>query len=344
MRFYHPLNHRITRLFCVHLPQVNGKSPNFVTFFSAIFLSFCSYYLTSCSKSEPVDTIPTETSVILEKVRNYSSLHDMYLTTGRVTFESMSVEDGLWIIEATSNYDYRNSYDNAYIDDVALDTFEVTVENISEGVVDGNSLMNAYNDIYNFINEKLSTDRYVMVNDVILKSTSASETIFSIELITCTSTAVTTGRIEQTDGFGSTDYWYPIWDQGKCDVYAPDYAGSKDASDKLTVEVNKSLPLPACAGNASFGVDIEFVYYIEDYWPTSPYYFECYTNSCLDPTTLSSIHGEIVPNVPTHAPSGKLAKSVIVRADFAPILDPPYPCKFYYDAKYANVICEPNEE
>lgn len=344
MKFYHPLNHGITRLFYVHLPQVKGKLQPRNLLSAILFVIFGSLYLTSCSKVEPEDTILDETSVILEKVRNYSGLHDAYLNNGRVTLESMSVNDGLWLIEATSNYDYRNSYDNLYIDDVALDTFEVVVENDAEGIVNGSSLMTAYDDIFNFVADKLGTTRLMMVNDVILKSTSSSQTIYEIELVSCTTTEAIVGKSEQIAGFGSTDYWYPIWDQGKCDIYAPAYAGSKDASDKLTVEVNKDLPLPACTGNASFGVDIEFVYYIEDYWPTSPYYFECYTNSCLDPTTLSSIHGEIVPNVPTHAPAGKLAKSVLVKADFAPVLDPPYPCKFYYDAKYANIICEPNED
>lgn len=306
----------------------------FAIVFSALFQS--------CMKEDQIPDPIDSNSIILSKVIFYSDLHKSYNLDNSVSLESKSIQDGLWIIEATSNYDFATSYSNYYLDDFKTTQFTTSADLNTEGNITGESLMVAYNAIYNLILSETSNGRLLLINDVSISDQNASSITFNVEFETAVDLSMSTGKTESINGFGPTEYWYPIGDAGKCDIYAPAFAGVKDAMDKIVLEVNKSIPDPQCNGIATFGVDVENVTHLIEYMPSAPYYFEFLTDACLAPTTLETIHDNILLDIPNYRPTGKYEKSITMGYDAIYDGEPPFYARYYYNAKYANVICTPH--
>ncbi len=282
---------------------------------------------------------------VLLKVRYYSDIHKSFIganpssrTTN--TFADMNREDALWALEATSNYDYANSYD--IVDEIFIDSLKITVENTSENLLNGESLLTAYDQVYNSISEKLNDERVLIVNDMEISNYNEFSTTFRVEIHTGIPLEYAGGKFQAINTFSSSDYWWPFYDQGKCSTYSPDFAGVKDGGDRIGVVLKASWGLPACNGTASFGTDITEVT-IEAILPDGfgGYgYYDLYEDDCRTPTEMQTEFDYISPRVVAGRPSGKREKSVDVLESMLFLPEADYG-HHVYKIKYANIICTP---
>jgi hypothetical protein len=167
--------------------------------------------------------------------------------------EDMTIDEGVYYIEALSNYTYGNA--STPFTDYIVKSFDIILS-VDNGLVNLSELQMTYDVMIETMSENYAqipvNEKHMVVNDVSVKDTNTG----SITL------GITTGfGIEGTTGnnlFGPTDYWYWGWDLGKCD--GSGQGVGFDATDKIERWANINIAVPI--GNTYYdNVNIEEVWY-----------------------------------------------------------------------------------
>jgi hypothetical protein len=243
----------------------------------------------ACSKSE--STLPIkqnqefseyipESDEVETLIKTFNASFADY-KAGMKSMEDMPLNEALWYIEAGVNYEYRGEKED--LEDFNFDEFIVIVDmiegNDGELLVEGNDLMDAYEELLGYAAEIMNTkdDVVLQVADVSIKTTNEQVTQFEMIIITASTSK---GGINPIN---STDYWYAFFDAGKCDSYSG-YVGY-DAAWRISSIVYNSFPQQACSSGTLYFTSIDNY----DTWDTELFFFhESNTgnNYCMNPTEV----------------------------------------------------------
>lgn len=215
----------------------------------------------ACSKSE--STLPIkqnqefseyipESDEVETLIKSFNASFAEY-KAGMKSMEDMPLNEALWYIEAGVNYEYRGEKED--LEDFNFDEFIVTVDmiegNDGELLVDGNDLMDAYEELlgYAAIVMENKDDVVLQVADVNIKTTNEQVTQFEMIIVTASTSK---GGISPIN---STDYWYAFFDAGKCDSYSG-YVGY-DAAWRISSIVYNSFPQQACSSGTLYFTSVD---------------------------------------------------------------------------------------
>lgn len=282
--------------------------------------------------------------VIVQRVTELSATYKLYTenATGKsASYEDMTVADALQTIEATGNYDFASS--EVYYYDVVTNTYTIHAAT-SEGVISGDEILNVYDEVFNYTTENVTAGRILIVSDMETDTEASTEsnTVFTLTITTAVPDEEA-GKQAACD-FGSTDYWYPLFDDGKCDIYAPAYADVKDGLDVLQSKLGCSLSWPSCSGATSLvWYDINTIEGFYQIYPDGGEYeaYIFYADDCFDPTVLNNHKSGMIAVTNSYIPTGKIVKARIT--DFG-VWDGGSPSSYSYevDAVYAKYTCSQN--
>jgi hypothetical protein len=201
-----------------------------------------------------------------------------------------------WTIEAAVNYEFRGIKDDAkeVVSDSLLLTAEVFVGENNEYVISESNALVLYDDMLNFTESKVNEGNQFLVADVNINE--VNNGFATIEI-----TTIILGGLPDPCSINSTDYWYPVMNLGKCDIYSGQGIGF-DASDKIRTILNCSQTY------ATYWTDVELFELIYNgfypcaegdcFWEGGPTY-------CLSPSNIQYWINQAQSVVTTLKPAGK---------------------------------------
>ncbi|MFN0274365.1 MAG: hypothetical protein ACKVPJ_01365, partial [Chitinophagales bacterium] len=311
-----------------------------------LFIFFIMTVLYSCKKEaiNEVSIAPASIEeVIVQRVTSLSKAHQDYQETSAgktASYEDMTVADALQTLEATDNYDFPS--DEVYYYDVLTNNYTLNAAT-TDGIVSGAEILSVYDAVYDYTNDNITSGRILIVSDMEIdtEASTATNTVFTVAITTAIPDPEA-GK-EQACDFGSTDYWYPFLNDGKCDIYAPAYEGVKDGMDILQQKVTCSFGQPTCSIGATHIVIYNITSQpLEPIYNTEAGYVYYYFSilDCLTPAVLHNHKTGIVNRTIEFLPSGKYVKASVL--DYGVIAADTY--YYYAMAYYANYTCVPYSE
>jgi len=208
-----------------------------------------------------------------QKIQNFK----VKLETGGKTDETLTLDSAVWYIEAALNYSYSDSYATEII---KVDSAFVSVPVSDNGTINFNHVVYAYNKLYggliNIYTQTEGENLSIRLTDISLKAADNKSDEQTFKL-----TAVITKGVPTYSTFGVTDYWYPMFEKGKCDAYAGLCIGY-DATSQLEQKANYDLRFAR-----GYLTDIEYRYagdgsYMDYLWQGGE-------NECLSPSELNGL-------------------------------------------------------
>ena len=258
--------------------------------------------------------IPNSEDVI-SLILKFKEAHSNY-ENGLKTFSDMPVDQALWTLEATANYDYASEKDSTadYVYDSVFVYIDSYINGDDELILEGESLMEAYDDLFDFIYDQItaSPNTVLIVGDLSVVEATTPLTTFMLSTVT--------GLIIPGNyGINATDYWYAILELGQCGPYPGQNVGW-DASNRINQVLNWNHGLAyACAnGGTLFYTSIdEFEISIGQYGQWLFWYGQ--TNECLNPTEMSYWVGIAEDEIEASRPTGKVFIDVEFFDDYCPL-------------------------
>ena len=255
--------------------------------------------------------IPDNNEVI-SLIKRFKAAHTAY-EQGLKTYSDMPLEQALWTLEATVNYDFASERDSTT--DFVYDTLVVYVESYYDEdtlILDGESLMEAYDDLYDFIFEQVtdSSNTRLIAGDLSITDTNSTTTTFTLVCIT--------GPFVTGDySINNTDYWNAANELGKCGNYSGQQTG-KDASTRINQVLNWNHGYGyACAnGGNLFYTSIDSVYIADDCLNGWCFWYGSSANECLDPDDMAYWVGVAEDVLEDNRPTGKVFIDVIYIDDY----------------------------
>ncbi|NQT77687.1 MAG: hypothetical protein HQ565_08235 [Bacteroidetes bacterium] len=250
----------------------------------------------------------------------------------------MPVGTALWTIEASSNYDFASEKDS--VPDLEYDSLIVEIDSYyddGELMLEGESIMEAYDDIIDFINQELNAAPNTVLIAADLNVINAGAPLVSFELSTITGPIVT-GNM----GINSTDYWWAVVEAGKCDQFQGEEEG-KDAADRISQVLNWNYGMAyACVnGGVLFytSINIEENIFMDDFGWYLFWYGLNGSTECLEPSEMSYWVGEAEGVIESNRPSGK----VFIDVEFIDDLDMNFDTFFHKikNVSYGIINCAP---
>ncbi len=228
------------------------------------FMLAISIVFTACNKDTSLTEVknidPTE-----QKILNFKEK----MKIGDKSGETMTVEDAVWNIEAALNYTYCNSEISEVI---GVDSVFVTVDVTENGELNFNDVINAYDQLnlglINVIGN--NTMRLADVEFIETSNKSGEKQLKLVVVETKRPTAFLTT-------FGPTDYWKPMWEDGKCDTYE----GQGVGNDAKTM-IQKKINLLRFYG---YFTDVQTILIHEGL--SQEYFWQGYDTDCLNPTEMN---------------------------------------------------------
>jgi len=180
---------------------------------------------------------------VIPLIKKFKAIHAEYME-GLKAYSDMPLEQALWTLEASVNYDFASENDSTT--DFVYDTIIVYVDSYYENdtvKVDGESLLEAYDDLYDFVYSQITDSSYsqLIAGDVSITDTTTTTTTFM--MVTVIGPLVTGNY-----GINSSDYWYAAMGEGKCDSFIGQNEG-RDAADRLHQVLNWNHGMSLACGN-----------------------------------------------------------------------------------------------
>ncbi len=252
--------------------------------------------------------IPNSEDVI-SLILKFKEAHSNY-ENGLKTFSDMPVDQALWTLEATANYDYASEKDSTadYVYDSIFVYIDSYINGDDELILEGGSLIDAYDVLFDFIYVQItaSPNSVLIVGDLSIVEAATPVTTFMLSTVT--------GLIIPGNyGINATDYWYAANELGQCGPYIGQNVG-RDASNRINQVLNWNHGLAyACAnGGVVFYTSIDSVY-IEDGCTNGwCFWYGANANECLDPTDMNYWLGVAEDEIEANRPTGK----VFIEVDF----------------------------
>ncbi len=255
---------------------------------------------------------------------------------GLKTFADMPLDQALWTLEASVNYDFASENDSTT--DFVYDTITVYVDSYYENdtvKVDGESLLEAYDDLFDFITEHISdtANTQLIAGDLSVTDTTTTTTTFM--LVTITGPYITGDR-----SINSTDYWYAANGLGMCD----ETNVGKDAADRIdqVLNWNHGMSIACASGSSLFYTNITVEYLDKD--GNGNYYFwnGDDADECLEPTDMAYWVNDVESTIESFRPASK----IFIDVDFQSSLDLSNSKWFHmaYPVRYGIPNCISNQE
>ena len=200
-----------------------------------------------------------------------------------ISIEDRPLEEGLWTLEATLNYDYRNPHDS--MGNYTTDTLLITVNNAGtengQAILNGNSMAEQYDVMNNFVAQQLANEpnSVLVAADLEVKESNATTTTFEV--------TTTRGLVVPDCGWRTDEHWGAVG--GTCAGYVSPYYGIDGAPERIAMVINwNGGQVLSCSAGSIFYTNVVTVG--EGYYPdTNPYrnyFWHNDFNECLGYTAL----------------------------------------------------------
>lgn len=254
---------------------------------------------------------PGQVIPLILKFKNEHS----HFKEGLKTWSDMPLEQALWTIEASANYDFASEKDS--VPDFEYDSLIVEIDSYydsGELMLEGESIMEAYDDIIDFINQGLNAAPSTVLIAADLSIINVGTPLVSFELSTV-SGPIVAGNYS----INSTDYWYAANELGKCGSYIGQQIG-KDASDRIdqVLDWNHGIAYACANGGNVFYTSIDEISLADDCTNGWCFWNGSSCNECLDPTDMAYWVGVAEDVIEDNRPAGKVFIDVEYKDDFWP--------------------------
>ncbi len=230
-----------------------------------------SIVFTACNKDTSLTEVEKNIDLTEQKILDFKAK----MLAPNKSGETMSIEDAVWYIEAALNYTYCNMETT---DNVIVDSAFVTINLTETDEIDFNNVITAYNELETDLENILGEDNMLLTDiEYIQNLDKSGDATFKL-------TTVRGGDIDENRfHFNATDYWKPIFELGKCDIYTG-HAIGHDASSQVEKMINTAASYYLAPGYAT---DVESIY-AGVYNGTYPdYFWSGYESDCIDPAGMN---------------------------------------------------------
>ena len=206
----------------------------------------------------------------------------------------LSLEEALWTVEAALNYNYglvsyaANTYD--------YDSTLITIVPAGNNMVTGLEETSMYNQALQFMRQQNqgieAENKQLVMVDLEIKYTTTTEIAIKVSSVIGmqVASAKSGNGILTWQPFGSADYWFYGYNQGKCNGYT----GEGDAAQKFNYHIAAKIAQEVALEGDVHYTSIESVAltaYDEIYNPdnNSPFEYLIFrsTNPCLSPAAMN---------------------------------------------------------
>ena len=260
----------------------------------------------SCSKTDQekvnqkgtITHFSPEKSMVEPTITKFIQRFEDYKAGYKTGGEDIKLGEAVWTLEAGVNYEFQSPKED--MGDFTTDSLSITVDvyvgNDNEYYITEADAMNLYGEMLSFTGNQVSSeDVELFVADLEVKSVENGQAEM---------------KISSTGGKGgfnyyeinNTDYWYPVANMGKCGNYAPQYAGIKDASDRIREILNHAQV------EADYWTDVETFYLIYNYFypcEDGECFWEGSNTDCLDPDAMEHWNVQAQGVIQELKPEGK---------------------------------------
>lgn len=209
------------------------KIANFLLLFVLSIVVF-----NSCKKDENSNSNAQTFNVSQEKVLKLIEDFKTKMKNPLKTGEEVSLDSAVWLMEATVNETYARA-DN-FRDIVYIDSTYISIPISASNTVSMIDMTAAYSRMVDSISQhyyEVTGEKGLIFVDLEVISIQNSQITIKVTDV------VTSPNVSPTYQFGSTDYWFWGWAQGKCD--GSGQSVGIDAADKLAQYANWSIPVLA---------------------------------------------------------------------------------------------------
>lgn len=178
------------------------------------------FVFSSCEKDEI--SVQSNQSATTQKLLEFKKVITSRSTT------TIQIDSALWMMEGLINLENANN--NHMIEDVMFksDTIYIAAENNN---ITTNELLSMYQNLSAMINSVIPNGEIVDVVNLEMNNILSTDLKIAIVVNISYGIAAEEQKAALTT-IGSTDYWYAVFESGKCDIYAGQYIG-QDATNKL---------------------------------------------------------------------------------------------------------------
>ncbi len=239
-----------------------------ITAFTILFIT-----LVSCNKDQ--ELVQTEPQIDQTELKILAFKSKVESPVNPKSEETISVDSAIWYIEALLNYSYCE-VNSAEV--VKIDSVFVTIPTSSNGDFNINNVVEAYYQFNTDLNEMIDHNK-MRITDISYVENDSKANTTTLKL-----TTVITGSVVPTISFtfGDTDYWRPVYGDGKCDIYSGQFIGY-DAGTKLQSRTNYRIAYYLPYG---YSTSVEVIS-TGAYWGYQEYYWQGSENSCINPDEMN---------------------------------------------------------
>ncbi len=242
----------------------------------------------SCSKTEQMKENNNGTithfspsqNMVEPTITGFIQRHSDFKAGYKAGGEDIKLGVANWTFEASANYEFKGDKEGLVdftTDSLAL-IVDVYVGDDNEYYIAEADAMELYDDVVGFTSNAVAPENTELLM--------ADLQVISVENGQAEMKVITVSGTKSPNPWviNNTDYWYPVMNNGKCGAYAPQYAGVKDASDRLREILNASQ-----AG--TYWTDVETLIDIFNYFTPcedGTCFWEGSSTDCLDPTAMQN--------------------------------------------------------
>ncbi len=298
--------------------------------------------LASCTK-EIIEKTAIEENFeldqLIQRVKSLCSIHDNPTTFRLESGEDLNIESTNQLLEATLNYDfYSEDFEFEFL---ISDSFEINIHKEESDLIAFANYVESYTDLFDFINSKISDSSQFVICDLSLKEIGVENISISAKLITAYPSPVSSGKSTGVCDFTEFDYWYPLFDDGKCDWSPGDFAGLKDGSDRIEQKLPCGYASPTCgSGYRKFYYNVTWTYegFLSGSNPPNDV-FSFFDTDCLSPEDLTEVRDAALYWANYYLPTGKVIKSIDIDFDLIPSGGSDITYNYLAFIYYANYDC-----
>lgn len=290
--------------------------------FTALTIVFVALW--SCNKDPELVLINKKTDSTKEKILAFKGKIEN--PENAKSRETMTIDSAVWYIEALLNFEHLSNPNNEII---KTDSCFINVP-----VANQNLKINEIISAYNKLNANLDVfigNQYMYLTDISVVENNIKSDDLTIKLTTVISDDK---AVNSFFTFNETDYWKPMFGDGKCDIYGGQFIG-KDAKTELQRKANYKITYYTPYGYIT-DVQIKSVGTAYGY---HEYFWEGFRNDCLSPDEMNYWLERVQTLADILTPDGKQILNYEYYYDFFGDLEEN--TAYFYGAHFAYGIWHP---
>jgi hypothetical protein len=229
----------------------------------------------------------------------------------------MPLDEALWMLEAGVNYQFRSVKDS--LKEFVYDSIKIDLEIFKDGndlfMVDGDHLMDGFNDLLNFTEAKLLNNEGFFLYMADVEIVGIDQDALELKM---TTVAAGVPSHPWPCFIQSDDYWYPVGGQGYCAGPNQGQGIGKDASTRINGILNWNHCMGwACNQGVVFYTNI--IVFNDIYEYTNPNGGSCFwdgsPDDCLNPQEMQYWVDNAFYVIDDMKPTGKVFMDVFFTYD-----------------------------